>query len=135
VMYAALAAVVCAVLAWDFGRRWLALRGVDVRDQLGSLRKDLTMLRDHVHGEIVDVRQAYRLNRSVTDERLKKIESAAPGEVGDLAKYDAALVNLGKQMQELYVTVKTKTASKEDLEASEKKLRTLLSGTVASGRR
>jgi hypothetical protein len=114
-IYLALAVVITAGLAWDYGRRrLLATTANDVhREQLSELCGDIGRVDDITHEQLDNLRG-----------RLLALEYRAT-EPADARRFDSAIVNLGKQLQELSLHVDTEI----------KKVRTAQAGNVAAGRR
>lgn len=142
-MYAALAGFALGLMAWDFGRRWLVSyeRGVEAAlireseirgemlDKHGDLATTVNLRVRELSDRIavlpslsyVDALRASHDKLSVDVAELYE----RPTETPDVAKLNAAVLNLGKQLVELSAHVTDEF----------KKVRTAQAGMVGSGRR
>lgn len=125
------AAVMVAGLLWDVARRMIASRGIEVRDdydrKLFDLRFDLNKLRDE-HGSDHS-RLAEQLDAA--SDRITEVAASRMQDPPDVAKFNAATMNLANQLREL----SAKSVTKEELETAIRKVRTTQAGMVAGGRR
>jgi len=95
-IYASAAAVLIALLAWDYGRRYLSATTDDFNGLEQRCVEHLAFARDQV--------DAYDARCAAFERRLSDVEGR-PAQSVDLSKHDAAVLNLAKQLQELAVHV------------------------------